>query len=279
MEAAGTSKWASGGETPAGLPRAAVATGMALLALAGGVVLARKMSGALIAAPPAVALACVGVSVSGVALGYRRIFADVGLPPRGRLAVFALPTVIALVWFAALSLPETSGVGLVLLYGPVLLTEGFCWGLFARQDVTAVALPPAASPVIDDLGEPPAVARGDMEQAADASCAEFAEREDHALAQQVRRRDAVSGEVVEGWVRVDFAAGQRHAASHVAICPPMERNPACYAEVADGPDAGVKVTQAMSYGVRIEVKLAEPAEEAASVIVEYSILEHAADGE
>jgi hypothetical protein len=35
----------------------------------------------------------------------------------------------------------------------------------------------------------------------------------------------------------------------------------------------------MSYGVRIEVKLAEPAEEAASVIVEYSILEHAADGE
>jgi hypothetical protein len=279
MEAAGTSKWALGGETPAGLPRAAVATGVALLALAGGVVLARKMSGALIAAPPAVALACVGVSVSGVALGYRRIFADVGLPPRGRLAVFALPTVMALVWFAALSLPETGGVGLVLLYGPVLLTEGFCWGLFARQDVTAVALPPAASPVIDDLGEPPAVARGDMEQAADASCEEFAEREDHALAQQVRRRDAVSGEVVEGWVRVDFAAGQRHAASHVAICPPMERNPACYAEVADGPDAGVKVTQAMSYGVRIEVKLAEPAEEAASVIVEYSILEHAADGE
>ena len=107
---------------------------------------------------------------------------------------------------------------------------------------------------------------------------EPSERDAATVGEQTRRRDDDSGEVLEGWVRVDFAAGQRHAASHVAICPPLERNPTCYAESVDGPDASVKITQAMSYGVRLEVKLAEAAEEPASVIVEYSILEHAAEG-
>lgn len=273
MDAAGTSRWmkSAGAIEPARLLRVAVALGLLLLAIAGGLLVARRIAGALVTPPSAATFAMVGMLLAAAGLGFRRVLEDMPLAGQVRLALHALPGGVALLWLAALSLPD-SGWALALLFAPVLFAEGWSWGRLVPAETPtdgdqpqAVASPAAVAPtqpdgVVPDIDEP-------------------VEREAETNLQQTRRRDGDAGDVLEGWVRVDFAAGQRHAAAHVAICPPMERNPTCYAELADGPDAAVKITQAMSFGVRLEVKLAEPAEEPTSVIVEYSILEHATGGE
>jgi hypothetical protein len=76
---------------------------------------------------------------------------------------------------------------------------------------------------------------------------------------------------------VEFIANQRHGTAHVAICPPLARTPLCDAEPSDGPPAQVHVAQVLPYGVRIEIKLDQPAEEACRVTVELSIREQHAE--
>jgi|GEM_PF-1370035 len=311
MDAAGTSKWI-GGKLPlrkqagsagafesARLLRVAVALCMLLLAFAGVVLIGRRLSGALVSPPSAATLGFVGVLLAAAGLALRRMLVAAALLPGIRLAVMLLPSMVGGLWLVALSLPATSGWGLVLLFSPVLLAEGWSWGRFARHlaaapansalTVTAVATAAPSStapttiaatstapPTTAPLQNMPATSLVD-DGHSEACEGEHTERDVATLHQQTRRRDDEAGEVIEGWVRVDFAAGQRHAAAHIGICPPLEQHPTCYAEPAEGPDAGVKITQAMSYGVRLEVKLDEPAEEPASVIVEYSIFEHAAE--
>ena len=84
----------------------------------------------------------------------------------------------------------------------------------------------------------------------------------------VRVRDADGGEAIHGTLRAEFVAGQRHATLYVGFCPPLERLPVVEVEVVDGPDAAVKVVQALAHGVQLELRLAEPAEEACSATVE-----------
>ena len=83
-----------------------------------------------------------------------------------------------------------------------------------------------------------------------------------------RVHDACGGESIRGTLRADFVAGQRHAALYVGFCPPLERLPDVEVEVVDGPDAAVKVVQALAHGVQLELRLAEPAEEACMATVE-----------
>ncbi len=303
MDAAGTNRWI-GGKLPlrkqaggagafetARLLRVALSLCLLLLLLGGVVLVGRRLSGALVSPPSAATLGFVGVLLAAAGLALRRMLGDAAPLPGVRLAVMLLPGVVSGLWLAALSLPETSGWGLLLLFSPVLLAEGWSWGRFARQGtappassaltVTALstAAPTTTAPATTAPPHEPSAASLDDDELSAEGGDEHTERDVATLHQQTRRRDDDAGEVIEGWVRVDFAAGQRHAAAHIAICPPLEKNPTCYAEPAVGPDASVKITQAMSYGVRLELKLDEVAEEPASVIVEYSILEHAAEGE
>jgi hypothetical protein len=85
----------------------------------------------------------------------------------------------------------------------------------------------------------------------------------------VRVRDAEGVESVRGTLRADFLAGQRHATLYVGFCPPLARLPDLEAEVADGPDATLKVVQAFAHGARLDLRLSEPAEEACCVLVEF----------
>src|SRR5262249_57491497 len=98
-------------------------------------------------------------------------------------------------------------------------------------------------------------------------------QEDEATTQSITRRTDRDGEVIEGWIRVAFATAERHAAGHLAICPPMDRRPACFAEQASGPAAEIKIAQVLCHGVRFELKLDEPAAERSSVVVEFAIRE------
>jgi hypothetical protein len=117
--------------------------------------------------------------------------------------------------------------------------------------------PPRAASVPASPAPNPTLAESDLEQ-------------EHIVQKVVRVRDANGVEAMRGTLVADFAAGQRHSALHVGFCPPLAGGPAIEVEIADGPDASVKVTQAFAHGAAFELRLAEPAEEACHVAVEFS---------
>ncbi|MCE9528138.1 MAG: hypothetical protein K8R36_19015 [Planctomycetales bacterium] len=86
--------------------------------------------------------------------------------------------------------------------------------------------------------------------------------------QQVTRCRHEEQERVTVLLRTPFAVGQRVAVAHVAFCPPLDGIPDFSAEVTDGPDATVAFTNIQSFGLRLEVRLEEPADEACSIVVE-----------
>lgn len=99
---------------------------------------------------------------------------------------------------------------------------------------------------------------------------EGGELEGEPLQQLTRVRDADGVESIHGTLHAELAAGQRHATLHVGFCPPLEGQPTVEVEVIDGPDATVKVVQAFAHGARFELRLAEPAEEACRVAIEFA---------
>jgi hypothetical protein len=115
---------------------------------------------------------------------------------------------------------------------------------------------------------------GDVVETADvpplAPLVEEEESENAPLQKLTRVRDAEGVESIHGVLTADIAAGQRHATLHVGFCPPLEGQPTVEVEVADGPDATVKVVQAFAHGARFELRLGEPAEEACRVTIEFA---------
>jgi hypothetical protein len=99
---------------------------------------------------------------------------------------------------------------------------------------------------------------------------EEGEAEATPLQQLTRVRDAEGIESIHGTLHAEFAAGQRHVTLHVGFCPPLEGLPAIEVEVVDGPDATAKVVQAFAHGARFELRLAEPAEDACRVAIEFA---------
>lgn len=241
------------------LARTATVAVLALLGLAGLLLVARRASGALVEPLPPLTLLALGLSLAGAALLARRLLAAEAPNAAWRIAAWVMPSVVLLMWMLGVTLPGTNPAGLIAFSGLILLEEGWSWGRFRGR---------AGSSRLRDR-TPSGEAGGLLVEDEPAGY-------DEAVTQQVVRRREESGEVLTGWTRVDFAQAQRVAAAHLAICPPLASNPTCDAEQQDGPPAQLKVTQAMSYGVRLEIKLDEPAETPTSVIVEFSIQEHAA---
>ncbi len=246
------------------LGQTVVASGLALVAAAGLLLCVRRLDGALTEPLSPATLILVSACLALAALVFRAVFATAGAGMRAGFLVWAAPSVALATWVFGLTLPGSDAWGLTLFCGILLLEEGWSWGRF-RGQLSAGLLPSSQTLV----GR---VALEEFDGIADAT-AEY----DEAVWQHVVRRRDESGEVLEGWVRVEFVPAQRIAAAHIAICPPFERAPTCEAEQQDGPPAQVKVTQSLSYGVRLEIKLDEPAEESTCVIVEFSIREQAAN--
>jgi hypothetical protein len=91
------------------------------------------------------------------------------------------------------------------------------------------------------------------------------------VTQQLTRSQTADGaEELSGWLRIAFVAGQRTGSLHVAFCPPFAATPQLVVEQLDGPEARMKTAQLMSYGARLDLKLAVAAEEPTSVLVQFS---------
>jgi hypothetical protein len=88
------------------------------------------------------------------------------------------------------------------------------------------------------------------------------------LQELTRVSDGAGIESVRGTLRADFAVGQRHATLYAGFCPPLAATPDVEFEAVDGPDAVVKLVQALPQGIELELRLPEPADESCSVTVE-----------
>jgi hypothetical protein len=207
-------------------------------------------------------MAALGLTLAALALTFRR---TVGGARHSRAATYVLraaPSAVLMIWAAAISLKGSPPLGLAVLAGAFLLEEGYSWGRLRAGFVARARNDAARSPALFDTPV--------SESAATSA---IAAADDEGIVQHVVRRREGTGEAIEGWLRVDVATGQRYAAAHLAICPPLAHLPECFAEQMDGPEARVTIGQVLTYGVRFEVKLDHEAEEPTSVAIEFSLQE------
>jgi hypothetical protein len=242
---------------------------VAMLSLGAVVVCARRAGGALAEPLPSAVLLAWMALVGGCVLAFRAApaasFAQRGPATAAR---WGGTTLLMLLWIAGLSLPGTAPPVLIGIWGIVLAVEAISW---ARRSAllnrgTSYYDRPARfdAALGTSVIRPTSLVVEDIE-----SLEQVSQR-------LVRKRDD-GGEVIEGWLRVELAAQQRHATAHLAICPPLACTPRCYAEPSAGPGADVKVAQVLPYGVRFEIKLDAAASEPTSVVIDFAIREHAED--
>ena len=77
---------------------------------------------------------------------------------------------------------------------------------------------------------------------------------DEDITQWMSRRVTDDGELVEGWLRVEFPAGQREATAHVSFCPPLSGPPEIETEDLDGADLEIRVGTSFPFGARLTVR-------------------------
>ena len=87
------------------------------------------------------------------------------------------------------------------------------------------------------------------------------------LQQFTRLRTEDGGESIHALVRAHVPAGERLAVVHLALCPPLETTPKLTAHTIDS-EAEVKITQAETYGLRLEVRLPDTDTEPRQIVVE-----------
>jgi hypothetical protein len=100
---------------------------------------------------------------------------------------------------------------------------------------------------------------------------ESCDEPDPTLSQTIVRRQLTEGsEFVEGTVRIHFGPGARTAVAHVSFVPPLAEKPKAECQVLSDFDGRVRIGLSQSYGLRIEARHSEPAEEATDVLVGFT---------
>jgi hypothetical protein len=141
-----------------------------------------------------------------------------------------------------------------LIWLPVLVADQL-WrqSFFARLPLPATtkstpnSLPPPQPPSAEDLTAPEGVVQ-----------------------QLFRVREDEGQEVIYGTLRADFQPGQRLAVVHAGFCPPLSYLPKIEVDPLPGYPTRIKVVQALAHGVRLDVRLATPAEEECHVWIDMS---------
>ena len=77
---------------------------------------------------------------------------------------------------------------------------------------------------------------------------------DEDITQWKSRRVTDDGELVEGWLRIEFPTGQREATAHVSFCPPLSGPPEIETEDLDGADLEIRVGTSFPFGARLTVR-------------------------
>lgn len=215
-------------------------TAVVLLAAIAGVFLVRRLSGAF--AEPLGGLQLLGATVALI-LAVSLIQFTAGHDRIARI----IPIIAAAVGLVSLTVPGTAPWSVGLSW--FLLVTAQSVPLLVRFKQSRIKRPPAA--------RPPTAHDPDEETISEQ------------LVQQVtRERTATGGESLHALIRVTCLPGDRMAVVHLAFCPPLGATPQLMAHVLDDSGAEAKITLAETYGTRIEVRLAHPAVEGETVLLE-----------
>jgi hypothetical protein len=224
--------------------------------------LVRRATGALAVPLPLLPLTATAMAIFtwvwGVRIAWARQ-ADRGAivaSPFDRIVVIWLPLVTLMAVAVACSYPGQRVVDW-LVWLPVIVANSVGPQRVARwwrahASTTFRASPTSCNPTAAGLEQP----------------SEASEDSETLLQQLNRFRDADGRETVRGTLVAEFAPGERTATLHIAFCPPFELLPQVQAEIADGPDANVKVAQVLHNGARLDVRLVQPTIVAAAVSLE-----------
>lgn len=257
---------------PANPYRYVAVTVLIWLCAAALMVVVRRFAGALTHPLEPVGLLTAGIIVVAVAAAIR-----IGwfFPPAaggsGRLdqTVMLSTSLAVLAIGASLSLRNTPAVGMIVLVAPLAIEEIWAWAWYTRRCFGA--MPPQVAHADPALATLPRAGRGGTtSQAVLAPDPEAAVFPEDILQQLTRCRAADGTEELTGWLRLAFAAGQRTGSIHVAFCPPFGLTPELAVEQLDGPDTRIKTAQLLPYGARLDLKLAAAADEATSVLLQFS---------
>ncbi len=222
------------------------------------VLVARRLAGALLTPLPGTALVVVALACCAAALA--SVFLRSSAPSKGAAAAFPLQpwwlSVSLPLIAGSLSLPGSSLAGLAVMWLAIVGTEFVLWKSPPPWSArTRLAVLPEAA--LSPLTRPPASNENE-------SSDEDGLEPDSIQTLKYQRIDGTTA--VDGWLRVDFAAGQRTALAHVAFCPAFLQTPTIDAELQDGPACEIRSALVIPWGVKWEVKLDQAAVEPASVV-------------
>ena len=189
--------------------------------------------------------------------------ADIARPVELRLTAFDLViTTSVLIIAFALALPGSSVFGLLL--AGLIVIGGEIIQQLPRFRVWTIG---AAHPPVSSLATIAATPPADMEELEMQT--EISEPEvPVGLIQQVTRVVEDGRESIHALSKAEIAADDRLAVVHIAFCPPLTDPPELSAHALDCDDAEIRITQAESFGARIEVRLATISQTPRSLLIE-----------
>jgi len=249
------------GTAPAVWLRRGAAVGLGLLGAAAAIVLARRAAGALERPLEPAVLALAGLATAAAAAAVRLGWSAAPTMPRFDWAVTALASVAVVTLAVGLCLPGGALVGPLLFCTPPAIVEAWAWTRLLRQQ-----------PRRHDAFRPVRRKQGFTESLQRLREPEVADRSEFlSVTQELTRGRTVEGvERLFGRLRMPFAAGRRTGALHVAFCPPFAQTPEVEVAQIDGPEARIKTAQLLPYGVRLDLKLAAPAEAPTAVTLHFT---------
>jgi hypothetical protein len=176
-----------------------------------------------------------------------------GVAARSTSIAFAIPGIAGIVLLAAFTLSGTPAVAIAFAWFLVVAGEGASWLLTYRPELLNRHRWQQISAIRETTEEIAAEVEAEVPAG---------------LVQQLTRVREGDRESIHALLMAKIPPGDRLAAIHVAFCPPLEVAPELTAHAIDADDAEVRITQAETFGARIEVRVREVASEQHSVLVE-----------
>lgn len=236
------------------------------LLLADAVLVTRRLSGQFTEPLPVPLATFCSVIVAVTSLGAWFLYTSIARPHTTKLAAIAPQAVtvsITAIWCWSISAtvsPLAAGV----LFSIVLLQLGVLAALtdLPKIEVTshrapiAQPLTPAMpAPIAETLAVPAfSITEDEPDAIENEFPADGVGEIDQGLTLWLSRRTTDDAEQIEGWVRVEFAEGQREAVVHVAFCPPLPGIPEVETEDLEGADLEIRVAAAFAFGARLSVR-------------------------
>lgn len=228
-----------------------------------GLLLVRRMSGALVEPLGGVALLATAALAVLIGVAIRELWRPAARDAsKVERRVICFGPTLGVVLLAAALLPGAEWMGSVGFLAITALGEGFAIGTWTRRAPKVRRSRPFGRRPGGPASPPSEVQVPGPEPRASTP--------EEVLQQMSRTRDAAGQEVLSGVVRAEFQPGERGTALHIAFCPPYAATPQFTAGQAAGPKARLKVGQLQPFGARIDVRLPEAVSETTSVLLEFT---------